>query len=251
MRAIFALAFTVCATTILGWGQQPSAPKPTTAELLDALRSDDTGKRADAYEHLRSNPSTLRSARVKAALLDLLDRESNVDEAAIREHVGTSDKYGEGYTEYVYALGETVASFVNWNDPHQVCTAVRGFAPPGAVASHAKAAIPCLLQEARSDLGLVRSRAVALLVEALANGRNDLDASTIEAAQQVIRGALHDPDAVVRTKTVKALERYGSEEMIPELKEVAETDISPDGQFAIRRWAAEAIAAIQKRAGKN
>jgi HEAT repeat protein len=192
-----------------------------------------------------------RSPKAKTALIDLLDRENSVHESAMRGHVGISDKYGEGYTEYVYALGETVASFVNWNDPHQVCTVVRGFAPEEAIANHAKATVPCLIQKARSDLGLVRGRADAVLVQALAKGRNSLDASMIDAVQQIIRGALHDPDAVVRTDTVEALGHYGSEDMIPALNDVAERDPSPDEEYAIRRWATEAIAAIRKRGGKN
>jgi HEAT repeat protein len=73
----------------------------------------------------------------------------------------------------------------------------------------------------------------------------------IEAAQQVIRGALHDPEVVVRTDAVEALAHYGSEAMIPALKEVAETDPSPDEEYAIRKWATEAIAAIQERAKRT
>jgi HEAT repeats len=251
LRVLVASVFVVCVAAILGWGQHSPALKATSAELLDMLRSDDPAQRADAYEHLRLDPSALRSATVKSALLDLLDRENSVHESAIRERTGISDKYGEGYTEYAYALGETVASFVNWNDPHQVCMAVRGFVPESVIADHARATIPCLLQKARSNLGLVRGRAVAVLVRALAKGRNDLDARTIERAEQTIRGALRDPDSDVRTDAVEALGHYGSEDMIPALKEVAETDPSPDGEYAIRKWAAEAIAAIQKRAGEN
>ena len=50
------------------------------------------------------------------------------------------------------------------------------------------------------------------------------------------------------TNTVEALGDYGSEGMIPALQKVAEADPSPDEEYAIRRWAIEAIAAIQKRA---
>ncbi|MGC2260310.1 MAG: hypothetical protein WA594_18515, partial [Candidatus Sulfotelmatobacter sp.] len=70
MRAIFAVVLAVCATPVLVSGQQTAVPKATTAELLDMLRSDDPAQRADAYEHLRRDPSALRSATVKSALLD-------------------------------------------------------------------------------------------------------------------------------------------------------------------------------------
>jgi HEAT repeat protein len=245
---ILSITALVCTAITASLAQQKPPQKTDIDALLPQLRSSDNGLRAQAYEQLKSDPAALQSATVKTALLDLLDRENSVNESAIREHVGISDKYGEGYTEYAYTLGETVASHVNWNDPHQVCMVVRGFVPENAIADHAKAAIPCLLQEARSDLGLVRGRAVAVLVRALARGRNNLDASMIEAAQQVIRGALHDPEVVVRTDAVEALERFGGEDMIPALKVVAETDPDPSEHYAMRKWAAEAIAAIQERA---
>ncbi|MGC2476369.1 MAG: HEAT repeat domain-containing protein [Candidatus Sulfotelmatobacter sp.] len=248
MRKILSITVLICSAIIASLAQQNSPHKAGIDALLPQLRSNDDGLRAQAYERLKSEPGALQSATVKTALLDLLDRENNVHESAMREHVGISDKYGEGYTEYVYALGETVASFVNWNDPREVCMAVRGFVPDDAIANHAIATIPCLLQKARSDLGLVRGRAVAILVQALAKAKNNLEPSTIEAADQVIRGALHDSDAVVRTNTVEALGDYGSEGMIPALQKVAEADPSPHEEYAIRRWAIEAIAAIQKRA---
>jgi hypothetical protein len=39
--------------------------------------------------------------------------------------------------------------------------------------------------------------------------------------------------------------------MIPALKIVAETDPDPSEHHAIRKWAAEAIAAIQQREGQQ
>ena len=120
--------------------------------------------------------------------------------------------------------------------------------PEEAIADHAKATIPCLLQKARSDLALVRGKAVGVLVRTLAKERNNLDASPVDAAQRVIKGALHDPETVVRTDAVEALQRFGGEDMIPALKVVAETDPDPSEHYAIRKWAAEAIAAIQERA---
>jgi hypothetical protein len=93
--------------------------------------------------------------------------------------------------------------------------------------------------------------AVALLVEALAKGRSELDAGTIQTVQQVILNGLHDPDEGVRIPTVKALEHFGGMDMIPALRVVAETDPDPSEGYAIRKWAAKAIAAIEKRASQH
>lgn len=251
MRMIFAMVLLMFVTATMSSGQETSVHVATTAELLTMLRSDDAVQRADAYERLRSRPTALHSARVRSALLELLDRENSLHESAIREHVGISDKYGEGYTEYAYALGVTVASLIDWNDSHEVCIVVRGFAPDDAIANHAKTTIPCLIQKAKSDLGLVRGSAVAVLVEAMAKKKSDLDTRTIEVVQQVIRSGLRDPDDDVRTKAVDALEHFGSEDMIPALQEVAERDPSAYGEYAIRKAATEAIAAIRKRSGQN
>jgi hypothetical protein len=215
LTAILLMIIAECVVATSVAGQQISVSNANPSELLVQLGSSQPEVRSSAYEQLRSDPSALQKATVKTALLQLLDRENSIHESAMRENIGISDKYGEGYTEYVYALGETVASFVDWSDPHQVCVVVRGFAPSDAIASHARATIPCLLQKATSNLGLVRGDAVGVLVQSLAIGKNNLAPSTIESAKQVIRGALHDPDADVRTKAVSALGEYGAEDMIP------------------------------------
>jgi len=90
-----------------------------------------------------------------------------------------------------------------------------------------------------------------MLVQALSAGRSDLDAARVQAVRQAILKGLSDPDADVKIPTVKALERFGGADMIPALKVVAETDPDPSEGYAIRKWAAEAIAAIQKRADQR
>jgi hypothetical protein len=89
---------------------------------------------------------------------------------------------------------------------------------------------------------------VAVLVQASAKGKRHLDAATIQTVRQIILNALRDPDEDVKIPTVKVLERFGGADMPPALRVVAETDPDPSEHYAIREWAAEAIAAIQKRA---
>jgi hypothetical protein len=190
---------------------------------------------------LRSDPAALRNATVKTALVSLLDRENQV----------TISGDEEDYAEYVSALAETVASFADWSDPGQVCVLVNSGEPEDQIAAHAKVAIPCLVQRSKSRTGLERGTAIALLVQALAKGRTDLDSGTIQAVDQVILNALQYPDQGVKIPTVKALETFGGMDMISALRVVAETDPDPAEGYAIRKWAAEAIAAIQKRAGQH
>ena len=209
--------------------------------MLTQLRSDDGDERSKAYKQLRSDPDALGSAAVRTAFVNLLDRENH--------HVMTGDE--EDYAEYVSSLAETVAKFADWSDPRQVCVLANSVDPPDELADHAKAAVPCLLQRSKSSPPVARGAAVALLVQALAKGRDDLDSGTIQTVRQVILNGLRDPDETVKIPTLKALERFGAEDMIPALRNVAETDPDPSEGYAIRKWAAEAIAAIQKRTGHN
>jgi len=223
------------------WGQQAPTHKASRAELLNNLHSDHAEVRSKAYEQLRSDPAALRDATVQAALVSLLDREN-------QETLSGSE---EDYAEYVSWLAQTVAKVVDWNDSRQVCILANSVDPPEELTDHARVAVPCLLQKSRSNSALTRGVAVALLVQALAKGRSELDAGTIQTVQQVILNGLRDPDEGVRIPTVEALEHFGGIDMIPALRVVAETDPDPSEGHAIRKWAAKAIAAIQKRAAAS
>ena len=90
------------------------------------------------------------------------------------------------------------------------------------------------------------------MVQALAKAKDSLDPRTAQAARQIVLGALSDPDEGVRAFTVHALGRFGAEDMIAALRKVAQTDPSPEVEgHSIRKSAAEAITAIQKRASPH
>ena len=178
---------------------------------------------------------------MKIALVDLLNLEN--------QHVMTGEE--EDYAEYVGTLADTVASIADWNDPRQVCILANSVDPPEQLADHARVVVPCLLKRYNGASALERGATVALLVRALAKGRGELDAETIQTVRQIILSALHDSDEDIKIPTVKALERFGEADMIPALRIVAETDSDSSEHYAIRRWAADAIAAIQKRVGQH
>jgi hypothetical protein len=241
MRVLLTLTLAACSTLTAGWGQQIPTNESNRTELLMKLRSDNVRARSEALEHLRTDPVALRDSKVKAALVNLLDRENQV----------TLSSEDEGYAEYVSWLADTVAKVVHWSDSRQVCILANSVDLPDQLADHAKAAVPCLLQRSKSAPALLRGKVVAMLVQALAKGRNDLDVVTVETVQQIILRALQDSDAGVRIDTVDALAKFGGEDMIPALRVVAEKDPDPSESYAIRKWAAEAIAAIQKRAHQH
>ncbi len=240
MRNFLVITLAVCAL-IAAWGQQTPGHKTSRAELLTEIRSEHAEVRSKAFEQLRSDPAALGDPRVKAALVNLLDRENH--EPLFGEE--------EDYADYVSRLADTVAKLVDWSDPRQVCILSNSVVPTDELADHAKVTIPCLLQRSQNATAPSRGMAVAMLVQALAKGRSNLDPSTIQTVQQVVLKALRDPADQVKIPTLKALERFGEDDMIPALKVVAETDPDPSEEYAIRKWAAEAIAAIQKRAGQH
>jgi hypothetical protein len=240
-------------------GQQ-SVGRPTVAVLLRTLSSDQWMERARAYEQLRSDQAALRGTKVRTALLDLLDRENRVVESTLREsqeQVGTSGKYGEEYGEYLGELSQSVDAFADWNNPHQVCIFVKEPYDPDSrfaakIAAHAKVSAPCLVEMYGNDLGVVRGKAVSVLVQALASPKQDLDAGTVRQVREIVRTALHDNHESVRSATVAALGRFGEQDMLPALKEVADTDPAPEVQgHSVREQAVKAIAAIEKRVAQN
>jgi HEAT repeat protein len=108
--------------------------------------------------------------------------------------------------------------------------------------------IPCLMQMSESSSSAHRCQAVALLVQLRAK-TDELSLKTAQKISQVTVSALHDRDEMVRVGTVHALGNFGGEDVVPALEEVAKSDSADEVQGqSIRKLAAKAIAAIQKRA---
>ena len=100
--------------------QRASAP----ASALSDLKSTNMQRRIDAYDRLSKDRAALKTTEVIGALLDLLDRENQLIHKTLVDSdgkIGVSDKYGEGYGEYVAELLGTVVETVDWHDPRQLC----------------------------------------------------------------------------------------------------------------------------------
>jgi HEAT repeat protein len=219
--------------------QQISASSSNAAELLRQLSSEEPVVRNGALEQLRSNPDALRDPKIKTALIKLLDQENHVK-------FSMDD---EGYAEYVAWLDAAAAKVIDWSDQRQECILTDGVYLQDELADHAKASLPCLLRRFESAPHFVRGRVAAMMVQALAKGRNEVDPATREAVEQTTLNALHDSDEGVRIDIVKGLGEFGTEDMVPALRVLAKTDPTPAVYgYSRRKWAAEAIAQIQKRA---
>lgn len=195
-----------------------------------------------------------------AALLDLLDRENHVLDSQIEEaqKKGYPDEGDNAqYAEYYSDLLDTVDSFADWNGPRQVCILVNAGSSDDSVfaaevANHARTTVLCLIKRSASPISMNRAVAVPILVQALAKARGTLDADTVRVAKQVVLAALNDSDEGVRGFTVLAFGRFGSEDMVPALRRIAEMDPAPEVQgHSIRKSAADAITQIQSRARQH
>jgi hypothetical protein len=236
--------------------QQQPAAKPSVDALLRQLHHTQWTDRAEAYEKLSSDSKVLSDHRVQEELLNLLGRESGYirPKAGDPEQDDIPDEQDEAFAEYIGFLAGTVESFADWNDPRQVCLLVhQGYDPESCfaaeIAAHGKIALPCLMQMFASDVGLVRAEVAPVIVQALAK-TTGLDEKSIQAAKGLILKALHDPEEADRINTIGALKSFGGQDMIPALRQVARSDPAAPAANgdSIRKWAAEAIAAIEKRA---
>jgi hypothetical protein len=255
MRAVLVfLSFVYCGAVC---AQRPSS----TAIPLSALKSPDMQTRVDAYEEIKEDKEALKRSDVKAALIDLLDRENQLIHRTLAESngkAGVSVKYGEGYGEYVGELLDTVAEIADWHDPRQLCILAESaydpdsqFADRLALEGGARVA-PCLLKMAQGNMG-DRQESIPVLAQ-LSAVTKDLSPALREQIRQAIIAGLHDSTVLVRQPTVQAVGGYGTAEMIPTLQEIARSDpnsrVLDNGQqrFGVRDAATKAIQSIQSRA---
>jgi hypothetical protein len=228
------------------WAQQANS----ITSLVSDLKSPDEERRFHAYKVIKADRDALKRTDVRAALLDLLDRENQ------RTHKEQADR-GEGNAEDIAELSDTVTEFADWHDQRQVCILANTpynpdseFARGLAVKGGAVVA-PCLLKIAQHKYGDV---AVTVLVQISAVTK-ELSPAIRQQIRQATLAGLRDADR--RLVTVQALDKFGTPDLIPVLQEIARSDpysrLLDNGQrrFDIREAATKAIQSIQARANSQ
>jgi hypothetical protein len=219
-------------------------------DSLAALRSEDWAQRARAYEKLTTNPGTMRDPAVKAALVDVLDRENHLTPASAPQ---TDSE--EAYAEYISSLLGTVEAIVDRNDPHQVCILAHASYNDDSpfadrLSKMGKPLLPCLMDMVKSNQTGDRIKSAALLVQMRAKAHN-LDLETDQQIRAATIRALHDENEWVRSSAVESLGMFGGEDMIATLKTISDSDPAPEVRgYSIRKQAKDAIVAIEKRSRK-
>jgi hypothetical protein len=251
-RALLTFLFFLIGATACT-AQQKTTERPKVAVLLAALHAEKWSDRASACEQLLSSPDAMNNPEVKSALIDLVDRENRTD---LSKEAGFDPEASEGYAEYIGELLGTVATTADWKDPRQVCILAHSPYDPDSpfaaqLAMTGQLVIPCLMRMTESSSWGDRYQAVALLIQICARADN-VTSETVQRIRQVTIAALHDREDTVRVGTVNALKNFGGEDMIPPLRQVAQSDPGPEvsGQ-SIRKSAVAAIDAIQERTKKS
>jgi hypothetical protein len=183
-----ALIFTVIGAS---FAQQNLPSKVNTDALLVRLRSNDGEERAQAYEQLKSDSTALRRANVKAALLDLLDRESQRMRGVPRPGDDEDAVGSEGFAEYFSELDSTVDSFTDWSDPHQACILVKSGDVPASsssteAATRERVAWQCLKEMSVSNVMLDRVNASRIIIELSARAGDALDPNTVQETRLLL-----------------------------------------------------------------
>jgi HEAT repeat protein len=223
-------------------GAQPAA-KRAVATLLEQLRSTDWSVRADAYRQLSGDPGAMRSKAVKAAMIELVDRENH--------HRDANGVDGDRrYFDYVDALVRTADEVVAWDNPRQLCSLAHSdlktdMAFAKALGRVGTPMLPCLLDMTASDGFRDRMVAAVALVQLRASTRS-LDGATIQQIKSSMIRLLHDPEEGVRYWAIEAQDKLGTPDMIPALQDVADHEPAPEGKApSIRSRAVDAIKEIQ------
>jgi hypothetical protein len=221
--------------------------------LLSDLRSPEVQKRSAAYTKIAADKEALKRSEVKAALIDLLDRENQT----LRKARADSKSYGESYGEYVSYLADTAAEIADWRDQQQVCILAHSPYDPGSefasdlVIKGGAAVIPCLLKLSQGGFG-DRYQSIPLLVHFSAS-TSKVSPAVNQQVRDAIMSGVSDSNVLVRQGTVEAIGKYGKQDMIPVLQKIAESDPvsrrlnSGKLYFTVRESAIKAIQSIQER----
>ena len=240
--------------------QEPSVPSAAARALIDELRAGDWIRRRAAFEQLLKAPLVLTLAQRKEILTEVVARENDVIDQAFREGQGSSDKYGESYSEYAGRVADYLFSIVESADAdalaaialspyHQDSVLARRLAAYGDVL------VPTVVKLAASDLSPKRWQAFGLAGEMHRQNRRGtakrpLDAAALQRLTGVLVAGTRDPDITTRQIAVRNLGVAGLTDVLPLLESIAQTD---DGvatrhgspQYLVRDEARSAIARIR------
>ena len=231
-------------------------------QLLNELQSPDVLQRERAFNELLRTPGALADPPVSGAILDLLERETRLIEATLREskgEVGVGERFGEYYSAVADTVDRT-GDKKNKRVLEALAKSAYNADSPFAIRlakEYGTSIVSPVLETTRSDVPTRRADAIWMLDSILLNNEK-LSRATIAQIQRAVTDAVADKDVRVRQLAVRALGDVGSTTNVALLTRVAQTD---EGSFTtnngklqrypVREEAEKAIAKIIRRSGSR
>jgi len=194
-------------------------------DIVSQPGSSDWTERSAAYRRLASDPNP--SVYEESALVALLAYES----ASLRQSiVGHRDYKGEGYSEYIARLLDSVVKIADkepgradvW--PALITCDHSGDSAFGRwVAAHADKAVPFIKACAREAEELFKGQALTSLAQVVAYERDPstahhLDSAEVDSLEATVRSGLHDDSVFVRMEAVTSLAIMGNKDDVRVLR---------------------------------
>jgi hypothetical protein len=232
----WALGYVILATVVTA---QTALPV-----LLDQLSSSDWRLRSKAVGQIAKTPGALQDSQVRAALLAALDKDNQFSRSNLRlaAQNSLSAEYLEAFGEYYAELLGLVEGFADYESPDVLRILAQGIYNPdskfaGKLAQHVDKFLPTLIEDAASDIPLVRMNAVGFIGEIL----HRLRPRTLKAegASQLMlaltKSSTIDDDEEVRNLASVVLRRIA--------------DVNGDGKVDCADWAI-VTASLDKKSGE-
>lgn len=240
------------------------APAMDGSSLLSSkLNSAVWTERETAVGQIVASQNGLKDPVVVKNVTDLLDRETQLVYDLLRQGTSSSEKYGEGFSEYYSFLLGTVFEHADLRDPHVLTILAKSsynddssyamqLADAGGVQM-----VPIARELLKSDLSPTRWNGVELLSRLYEKKETiGMTAQLAQSVKQAIVQGTEDSDDVTRIKAVKALGRIGTRDDISLIQKIATTDpqvkVGSNGvkKYYVREEAVKAISQIQARLPK-
>jgi hypothetical protein len=184
--------------------------------LLAELESQNQMERASALDRLLKLPDALQSPVVRSALLSRLDAENQLNRTALRLSNGTKpagDGDGEGYAEYVATLLGAVADSASWEDANTLRILTQSSYDPESkfaerLAGYADRILPTLIEDANSDVALIRTvtlEYIASILHVYRPASLKPDGASQLLALLNVKATMQERDFNVRTDAVQLL----------------------------------------------
>ncbi len=242
----------------------PLTPAISQEDVRIEIQSNDWQVRAAAVAAAKADAQLLAAPQVRAALVQLLDRETRLISDIGRAHPDPLEgSSAEDYGEYYARLLDIVASIVDSNDIDSVSVIVRARYDGGDlfaehVARFGESIIPALLELADGPDASGRARGIMVIGYALRQQRTPTNqtrfsSQSVRQLEVRLHSALSDNDSLVRQSAIHAAVAAGDVESLPRLETIRTSDVRsvtlPNGvvRFPLRGQADAAIKAIQAK----